>query len=203
MEPLIPENFYHIYNHSNGNELLFRENRNYIFFLKKYEMYINSMVETYAYCLMPNHFHLLVSIKDDKEINDLILKNKFSTKYKAQTDSKEREKLISLFISKQFSKLFSSYSQAYNKVYSRMGSLFMKNFRRKHITKESYFIYLINYIHFNPVNHGFVSKPGEWKHSSYRVTLSDRSSIIKRDFVFEKFGGISNFIECHSKPLQV
>ena len=159
------------------------------------------MVETYAYCLMPNHFHLLVSIKDDKEISDLILNNKFSTKYKAKTDSKEREKLMSLFISKQFAKLFSSYTQAYNKVYSRMGSLFMKNFKRKHITRESYFIYLINYIHLNPVNHGFVNKPCEWGFSSYNDILSDKPSILKQDFVLESFGGISNFIECHSKPI--
>ncbi len=164
-------------------------------------MYIDTMVDTYAYCLMPNHFHLLVSIKDDKKIADLILKNKFSTKYRAKGDSKEKERLMSLFISKQFAKLFSSYAQAYNKVYSRMGSLFMKNFRRKHITRESYFIYLINYIHLNPVKHGIVDKPGEWEFSSFNNILLENSSIIKRDFVIDTFGGISNYISCHSIPM--
>ena len=65
---LIFEKYYHIYNHANGNENLFREQKNYEYFLEKYKQHINPIAETIAWCLMPNHFHLLVKIKTEEEI---------------------------------------------------------------------------------------------------------------------------------------
>ncbi len=49
-----------------------------------------------------------------------------------------------------------AYGLDFNKVNKRRGSLFMKNFKRKQIVSESYFVNLIQYIHRNPVRHGFV-----------------------------------------------
>ena len=68
MEPLLPDYFYHIYNHANGDDNLFREQENYRFFLQQYAKYINPIADTYAYCLMPNHFHLLVKIKEEQDL---------------------------------------------------------------------------------------------------------------------------------------
>lgn len=65
---LIFEKYYHIYNHANGDENLFREQKNYEYFLEKYKQHINPIAETIAWCLMPNHFHLLVKIKTEEEI---------------------------------------------------------------------------------------------------------------------------------------
>jgi len=52
-----PEIFFHIYNHAVGTENLFRNPENYRFFLRKYSQYTAPIWETYAYCLLPNHFH--------------------------------------------------------------------------------------------------------------------------------------------------
>src|SRR5690554_7732864 len=65
---LIFEKYYHIYNHANGDENLFREQKNYEYFLEKYKQHINPIAETIAWCLMPNHFHLLVKMKTEEEI---------------------------------------------------------------------------------------------------------------------------------------
>lgn len=65
---LIFEKYYHIYNHANGDENLFREQKNYEYFLEKYKQHISPIAETIAWCLMPNHFHLLVKIKKEAEI---------------------------------------------------------------------------------------------------------------------------------------
>src|SRR5690606_17973301 len=65
---LIFEKYYHIYNHANGNENLFREQKNYEYFLEKYKQHISTIAQTIAWCLMPNHFHLLVKIKTEEEI---------------------------------------------------------------------------------------------------------------------------------------
>ena len=82
---LIFEKCYHIYNYANGNENLFREQKNYEYFLEKYKQHINPIAETIAWCLMPNHFHLLVKIKTEEEI--------VSTFPKFQTLEKLKKKL--------------------------------------------------------------------------------------------------------------
>ena len=63
MHPLQPDTSYHIFNHANGFENIFRHEANYYFFLEKYWKYIGPVAETYAWCLMPNHFHLVVRIR--------------------------------------------------------------------------------------------------------------------------------------------
>jgi putative transposase len=67
-EPLLHGQYYHIYNCGINGEQLFRETTNYEHFLRLYDKYIDPVAETYAWCLMGNHFHLLVRVKDEKEI---------------------------------------------------------------------------------------------------------------------------------------
>jgi len=59
--------YYHIYNRGNNRENVFFEERNYHHFLNLYVKYIELVADTYSYCLLPNHFHLLVRIKTVKE----------------------------------------------------------------------------------------------------------------------------------------
>jgi putative transposase len=61
---------YHVFNHANGFENLFREDKNYQYFLEKYDKHITPIAETISWCLMPNHFHVLVRIKTRQEIID-------------------------------------------------------------------------------------------------------------------------------------
>lgn len=63
-----PGNFYHLYNHVNGNENLFVEERNYHFFLQLVTKHILPTSKIFAYTLMPNHFHLLVQLKTEDEL---------------------------------------------------------------------------------------------------------------------------------------
>ena len=67
--PFLTSTTYHIYNHANGDDNIFREQDNYRFFLEKYVKYINPVADTFAYCLMRNHFHLMVRIKDVQSFN--------------------------------------------------------------------------------------------------------------------------------------
>ena len=61
--PLEPGGFYHIYNRGVNRENIFREERNFAYFLTLYARHITPIVETFAYCLLRNHFHLLVRIR--------------------------------------------------------------------------------------------------------------------------------------------
>ncbi len=186
IEPLIEGNYYHIYNRGNNGDDLFYENDNYYHFLRLYEKYIEPVIETFAWCLLKNHFHLLVYIKKQEEID--LERLSYSTV--------EKPKIINA--SKQFSNLFNAYTQAINKRHNRTGSLFEKNFKRKRITNEKYFQNMIFYIHNNPVSHGFVDKIFDYPWSSYLSVLSNKPTKLKRERVINMFEDVDNFKYYHS-----
>lgn len=196
MEYLKPDTTYHIFNHANGFENVFHEDDNFRYFLEKYQLYITPIAETYAYCLMPNHFHLVVRIRKRKVI-ETIIRNKNNTSNNFSIDNKEIEK----FLSKQFSNLFSSYTQSFNKVYKRMGSLFIKNFKRETILDKKHFFNVIIYTHRNPIHHGFCTAFTDWGYSSYSETIEQRSKIIEVDKLIKIFGSKQQLIEAHKSNL--
>jgi putative transposase len=179
-----PRQLYHIYTHANGFENLFRTDENYRYFLKRYAHFISPVADTWVYCLMPNHFHFLVSIKTEPEIESTF--GKFETFQKLEAR-----------ISKQFANLFSSYTQAFNKIYNRRGSLFIPNFKREEITDDAYISNVIVYIHRNPVHHGFVKNMADWPWSSYLAMLSDKPTALKREEVLKWFGNREEFLKFH------
>lgn len=67
LELPIPGYTYHVYNRANGNEKLFLSNEKR-YFLEKYTIYISPIADTFCYCLMPNHFHFLIRIKNEEKI---------------------------------------------------------------------------------------------------------------------------------------
>ena len=185
-EPLEFGKYYHIYNRGNNGIDVFLDNGNYEYFLKLYHQYIHPIAKTYAWCLMKNHFHLLVYIRDKKEI--LIDALEYSTVDKPKI----------LEPSKQFGHLFNAYTQAVNKKYNRTGSLFEKPFERKRVTSEKYLQNLMFYIHNNPVHHGFTKTIKEYPWSSYGSIISEKPIKIERGDIFEIFGSKDNFINYHN-----
>jgi REP element-mobilizing transposase RayT len=184
LEQLNLDGFYHIYNRANGDESLFKNNGNYMFFLAKFKQYISPFAHVYSYCLMPNHYHFLIQIKTSEQI----------IQYFPNINSVD----IPGMISKQFSKLFSSYSQSFNKVHNRKGSLFMKPFKRILVKDEGYLRKLIHYIHYNPVEAGLVGSISDWKYSSYSSIIGHSPTLVKKKAVIEFFGDLENFKYCHS-----
>jgi len=61
--------FYHIYNRTIDKKKMFVDDGNYIFFLKKFSFYLNELIEVYAYCLLDNHFHFLIRVKENEAVN--------------------------------------------------------------------------------------------------------------------------------------
>ncbi|UII33147.1 hypothetical protein LVD17_04815 [Fulvivirga ulvae] len=189
--PLQPQEIYHIYTHANGSENLFREDENYRYFLSKYSEYIHPIAETFAYCLMPNHVHFMIRVRDEEEVLEF-LKLKKPTLQGFETLGG-----FSMAVSKQFSHLLNGYTQAYNKRYTRKGSLFTPNFNRKPVESDTYFTSLIVYIHNNPIHHGFVTDAEDWPHSSYHSYLLEKRTKIAREEGLQWFGGRKEFVEVH------
>lgn len=214
MEKLKPDTSYHIFNHANGFENIFKEPENYRFFLEKYRKYISPMAETYAYCLMPNHFHLVIRIRKTTVIEELIrnknnrypsnkISNENISKVQNFGDVKITNDEIEKFLSKQFSNLFSSYTQAFNKVNNRMGSMFIKNFKRESIENKRHFLNAVIYTHRNPVHHGFRESMDEWPHSSYFDVVFNEDTFAESQKLLAVFGGIESFIQKHKDSLNL
>ena len=201
MEKLQPNSSYHIFNHANGFENIFIEDENYRFFLDKYNQYILPIAETYAYCLLPNHFHLVVRIRR-REVLEEVFRNFKSTNFsKVQNFGKVEvtDNMIEYYISKQFANLFSCYTQSFNKVNKRRGSLFLKNFRREPIKNRAYFMNAVIYTHRNPVHHAFCDRYTDWSYTSFCEIEERNSQIIEVDKLLRMFGGRDSFIDLHEQ----
>ena len=157
---------YHIYNRANGFENLFKEKRNYSYFLERYVEFADPVAETYAYCLMPNHFHMMVRVRSEEEM----VSNSGRETSQKFADLQGLQNLEGLSVAKavkqKFSNFSNAYAKAYNSMYNRKGSLFQANMKKKEVADEDYFTRLILYIHNNPVKHGFVKSPYDWPYSS-------------------------------------
>lgn len=106
--PLLYRMYYPIYNRGNNRENVFVEVRNYAHFLKLYAKYVEPVADTYAYCLLRNHFHFLVRIKTIEELDLKGLRDPSGLNAPSQ----------------QFRNLFDAYAKAINKAYHRTKSLF-------------------------------------------------------------------------------
>lgn len=180
--PIETERYYHLFNHANEGFDLFRNDENYRFFLQRYIKYVHPYTDTYAYCLMPNHFHFAVRIKRVEE-SETLMKSEYPNR----------------IVTNAIKNWLLSYSKSYHSVFSTRGNLYYQKIRRKEITTEDYLFHLIGYIHMNPVKHGFTKNPDIWKFSSYRGYLTDRETLIQRESIIELFGGINNFLIYHDR----
>jgi REP element-mobilizing transposase RayT len=185
-EPLDFGKSYHIYNKGINGQDIFLHSEHYEQFLRLYEKYIDEIADTFAWCLMKNHFHFLVKIKEKDLIIPLPDK---SEKSPVNIDSE--------FLSRQFGNLFNSYSQSFNYRTKRTGGLFQTPFKRKLIGTEDYFTTLIFYIHNNPVKHRICEKIQDYPWSSYATIISFNPTKLKRERVIGWFEGKSNFIAFH------
>jgi len=78
IEPIEYGRYYHIYNRGINGTDLFMTNDNYSWFVELYFKYVDLIADTYAWCLMKNHFHFLIRIKDEEEIGVYVFENNSS-----------------------------------------------------------------------------------------------------------------------------
>lgn len=172
--------YYHIYNRGNSKQKIFQDKQDYFHFmnllflcndtenlrafnlLRENKNFLNSKKESIvsigSYCLMPNHFHILIT--------------------------EQQEGGISKFIQK----LSTAYVMYYNQKYERTGSLFEGKFKAVHMSNDKQIKYLFSYIHLNPIKliqkdwkeKGIINKKealhylNNYKYSSYIEFLEEK-----------------------------
>ncbi len=190
---LQPGRFYHIYNRGINGETIFKQEKNYQYFLSKYSLYVSPVVETYSYCLLKNHFHLLIRIKD-QDILNRFYSDHFPLSNKIKSEGLHTADFV---VSKQFARLFSSYTQSLNKSVNRTGSLIETPFKRIEVKSNAHLSKLMWYIHHNPQKHGFIKDFKDYPHSSYQSHLLNKPTRLQRTEVLNWFGGADDYQQFH------
>ncbi len=151
---------YHVYNRGNNKQMIFFNDRNYIFFIKKVREEWPKYCEILCYCLMPNHFHFML-VPNEKACNNISLGDKLTQ--------------IQNF-SKAIGKTLSSYTKAINIQNNTSGNLFQKKTQAKCLSNgecdskfdtKDYLLNCFHYIHQNPIQAKLVKELNQWKYSSY------------------------------------
>lgn len=169
--PLDDEGMYHLYNRATGSEPLFQNDIQYRHFLQRLEKYVLPQAHIWSYCLMPNHYHLLIEIKEHT--------NGFA-------------------VSKSISDCCNAYTKWLNTITTRQGTLFMRPFKRNKIQDDAQLAWTIWYIHRNPLHHHYASHLTDWKYSSYKA-LSSAATKIAREKVLQFFGSYDAYLRFHTQ----
>ncbi|MFT3907891.1 MAG: hypothetical protein QM737_00575 [Ferruginibacter sp.] len=189
--------FYHVYNRTNNQEALFINDSDRNLFLHRFYLYLAPFVDTFAWNLLPNHFHFYIRIKSIVEINEY-LERKLN-KDLCRTEKrylKQRTSLHSL-IKNSFARFFISYSTCFNKIHARHGNLFHRPFRHIITKSENQFIQTIIYINTNAIKHKLARTIEDYKWSSYMIIISGNKTRLSKTELLKHFGGVSGFIKLH------
>ncbi|HSH31469.1 MAG TPA: transposase [Candidatus Saccharimonadales bacterium] len=131
--------YYHVYNRGVERRLLFIDSQDYFVFLKYLKSYLtdepvfgsgrsrpnlSDRVQVLAFCLMPNHYHLLLHQNSISGVTELIRR------------------------------VMTGYSLYFNQRYGRVGTLFQAHFKAASITTDEYLMHVSRYIHLNPLGIG-------------------------------------------------
>lgn len=187
-----PGNIFHIYNRGNNKEKIFFDDQDYRAFLFRLGLSLGITEEElnkekltampysririidmnkkyfkiHAFCLMPNHFHLLI------------------------------EQLGDVSISKLISKLCTSYSKYINKKYIRVGHIFQDKFKAVLMETNPQLMWTSAYIHMNAVKDGLVKHPKNYQWSSYNDYAENRNlPIVSKELLLGTFGDQKEFIK--------
>ncbi len=194
------EGFYHVYNRTIDKGKLFANEGNYVFFLKKYDEYLSGFVNTYAYCLLGNHFHLLIEILPEVEVksNLEVFRKSDIGKTVVKKGTSNINKSVHDIVSHQFQKFFQSYAMAYNKQQERVGTLFQTPFKRVKVDNDQYFTNMVYYIHSNPRKHGFMEDFRQYEWSSFQRILIEKPTKLRKREVLNWFGGKEAYLQFHA-----
>jgi len=193
---------YHIYNQGNNQRNIFFNTENHLFFLKKIKKFISPYADIIAWCLMPNHFHLMVLVREEKipvfESNTVTRSNS-NTVTQSHGVTKTRTFNDSIGI------MLRSYTRAINKQENFTGKLFREKTKAECIncpegptpsfigskiniqnTEAQYPQVCFDYIHQNPVKAKLVDKETDWEFSSAKDYANIRNGkLVNKTVAFE------------------
>src|SRR6056297_2676790 len=190
---------YHIYNQGNNRQKIFFNRDNYLFFLKKIQVQITPYSDILAWCLMPNHFHIIVLV------------NEVSLPLDALTEGfAASETPGSRTLNQSIGIMLRSYTNAINKQKNTSGSLFRNSTKAECLNcpngitpsfyntefttqiqvdcpERQYSQVCFDYIHQNPVKAGLVKTESAWEFSSAQDYVGIRNGTLVNKAVASEY----------------
>jgi putative transposase len=178
--------YYHVYNRGVGKMDIFKDSQDYTQFIIRLKLALGvdpkeimelsrkdvplrirpiekNSFSLVCFCLMPNHYHILIKQNSDVEVSTLI------------------------------SKVFTSYSMYFNKKYKRVGPIFQDSFKAVNVGNDEYLSWLSVYIHQNPSVAGLVWDLNQWKWSSYPEYLNGEGGVCEKGVVLDRYKNIIEY----------
>ncbi|MFN5170855.1 MAG: transposase [Cyclobacteriaceae bacterium] len=160
---------YHIYNRSFGREKVFTEARHCNYFIHKLGT-IRSIADILAYCIMPDHFHIMVYVRPEATTTR-------QTAWSGQTGIQR--------LSRKIGTVLSSFTQGINKERGRKGSLFQPKTKAKELAEFKDLYACFHYIHQNPLKARLCNKLEDWPYSSIHEFISDEKNICSLEVAYD------------------
>jgi putative transposase len=150
--------------------------------------------EIIGFCVMGNHFHLLVKMLPESDFSDQDIRQRFGTYFgeKRFLSTEQipffREKFSSL--SELVKELKMAFSRFYNRRHNRRGFFWGERFKSVIVEKGETLINCLAYIDLNPVRAGLVKRPEDYRWSSigYHVQTNNKDEFLSLDFGVKEFG---------------
>lgn len=164
---------YHILNQGNNRQKIFFKQENYLFFSKKIRTYVLPYADVFAWCLMPNHFHLMVlvgevsvgvALSDTDAVRQRTINDSIGIMLRSYTNAinKQQNRSGKLFREKTKAECISCTNGVTPSFYTSEG-ITRVNFEN---LENQYPQQCFNYIHQNPVKAGLVTDATDWEFSS-------------------------------------
>ncbi|MEN0048239.1 MAG: hypothetical protein AAF806_14350 [Bacteroidota bacterium] len=151
--------------------------------------------------MIPNHFHFLGVVRIEEELDIAIAKIGTKSAIRFQ----EGKASYSEVILQQFSNFFNSYASANNVRRDRPGALLQKRFKRILLKNEDEILWMLHYIHQNPLHHHLVEDYLSWRYNSYKAYLSKSPTLVEREEALQLFdpndnaSALKDFITFHEE----
>ena len=157
---------YHVLNRGNGGQKVFHKDQDYEAFIdlmKKAKA--RYAVKIFAYCLMPNHFHMVVVPIQAEELN------------------------------KGMQWLMTSHVRRYHRRYGTSGHIWQGRFKSFIIQEDNHLLTVLRYVEGNPVRAGLVNSATDWLWSSHREAIGERSRLLVDEIPIELPQGWNIYVD--------
>jgi REP element-mobilizing transposase RayT len=149
--------------------------------------------EILGFCLMGNHFHLLVKMIPEDRFTDQEIKKRFESHYGESREFTEgqipylRDKLSSL--SEFVREIKLGFARYYNRRYNRRGYFWGDRFKSVIVDKGETLVNCLAYIDLNPLRAGLVERPEDyrWNSLGYHLQTGDKDGVLSTDFGLTEF----------------
>ena len=146
------------------------------------------LVDVLGFCLMDNHFHLVVRVYPESELSDEELRSRYKAYHGEDQEiggelmTRYRERMTSLgtFIKD----IKQGFTRFYNKKYNRRGYFWGERFKSMIVQDGKTLVNLLAYVDLNPIRAGIVGKPEDYKWCSlgYHLQFGNKGELLSVDF---------------------